>query len=413
MKLKSVSTGFTLVEVLITISLVTIILLGFSQVLDTYLKSQRDLDYSERKQEIIISIINLLNNDVAWQKTIDQVANTNLNCLKDPGKFPGVVNAGACTMADGGKFSLLDETGAVFIDYPTATSGLSLQSWSCNTFSLAGNDACPLRVELSWRPVCITCKNNQVEVTIDLREAPLNRKTIQASMISRKIVRYALPYDPDVILWMKLDGNPGDSVSVGDQLNDASGLKNNGFLAGGAGAPLPSYTAGKIGQALRFENDKSVTIADSTSLRPAGPITVSAWVNAYAAPTTFNGIVSKRISGTGHSYILRAQAAGFSFCVAENSGSRCVSTAAALATGTWYYVVGTWDMSNIKLYINGALAAGPLAYTGPNYWSNEPVFIGAENQSGTLSYFPGMIDQVKIWKRALKVTEVVSQYNNL
>ena len=69
-------------------------------------------------------------------------------------------------------------------------------------------------------------------------------------------------------------------------------------------------------------------------------------------------------------------------------------------------------MANIKLFVNGALAAGPLAYVGPNYWTNEDLLIGAENQSGTLSFFPGIIDQVKIWKRALKPTEILSQYNN-
>ncbi len=406
------SKGFTLVEVLVSLGLITIFLFGFSQVLEGYLKSQRNLDYSERKQEIIISAINLINNDIAWQKTIDHAANTQLDCLKDPGKFPSVPTAGACAMTDGGKFSLLDEAGNTFIDFPTATAGMNL-STTCNTFSLAGNDACPLRVELSWRPLCITCVNNQVEITIELRESPLNRKTIQAPLITRKVVRYAEPFDRDLVLFLKLNGTLGSSVAIGAALQDNSGLKNNGVLTGTAGAPFPSYVAGRIGQGLRFENGKYISILDSTSLRPGGPITVAAWVNADVALTTFNGIISKRNSGTNSSYNLRADATGFSFCVAENSGSRCVSAPLAIAPGTWYYVVGTWDLSSMNLYINGAIAAGPLAYTGSNYWSNEPVLIGAENQGGTLSFFPGIIDQVKIWKRSLKANEVLSQFNNL
>lgn len=413
MNSKLATKGFTLVEVLVSIFLVTLFILGFSQVLGIYLKSQKDLDYSERKQEIIISVINLINNDVAWQKTIDQAANTSLDCLKDPGKFPGVANAGACTLADGGKFSLLDDSGNIFIDYPTASSGMSLSSWSCNTFSLSGDDTCPMRVELSWRPLCVTCANNQIEITIELRDSPLNRKSIQAALTSRKVIRYAQPYDPDIILSLKMDGVLGSSVLVGAPVKDFSGFKNNGVLSGSASAPLVSYAAGKIGQGMQFQTDKYVLIADAESVRPAGPITVTAWVNVGAALTTYNGIVSKRISGGGHSYVLRAASTGFSFCVAENSGSRCVNSGAAITTGTWYYLAGTWDMANIKLFVNGALAAGPLAYVGPNYWTNEDLLIGAENQSGTLSFFPGIIDQVKIWKRALKPTEILSQYNNL
>lgn len=402
--------GFTLVEILLTVFVVSLFILGFSQVLGVYLNSQRDLDFSGRKQEMIISIVNLINSDVAWQKTIDHAANTTMDCLKDPGKFPAVASAGACTSGDGGKFSLLDESGAVFIDFATATAGFNLNGF-CNSFSSSGNDACPLRAELSWRPLCTTCINNQVEVTIELTDAPLNRKTIQAPLTSRKIVRYAQPHDPNLVLFMKLDGSVGSSIPIGTSFTDMSGQKNNGVLTGGAGVPLPSYVAGKIGQGVRFENDKYLAILDSSSLRVAGPITVAAWVNVYAALTTFNGIVSKRNSGTDSSYNLKADATGFSFCVGENGGSRCVTSATPLVTGNWYHVVGTWDMANINLYVNGSLAAGPLAYTGPNYWSAEPVLIGAENR-GALFYFPGIIDQVKIWKRSLKATEVMSQFNN-
>lgn len=421
--------GFSLIDIVISMGLVMVVFAGFAQVLQLYVLNQKDLDFADRKQDILVTTINLINNDYAWQKTVDFLGNTSMDCLKDKGKFPAISNAGNCLATDGGKFSLLDEAGNVYLDNAVATSGFSLSSGPCNSYVATGDDFCSLRAEVSWRPLCVTCNNNQVEITIELKDTPLYRKNIQGPLISRKIVRYAGYYDPDLVLFLKLDGPVTSTAPLGTVISDISGFKNHGTVAEwAAGGIPPTYFAGKTGQGLSFDTTpdtwKWISIPDSPSLRPT-TITVAAWVNwTGALPIGFAGIVDKVNQTQSDSYLLSIRSyAGvqvFNFCVAEAPASplRCIGSDVSPAKNTWYHVVGTWDGATIKMYVNGVLQSSTINYSGPNYWSTEPVLIGAENQTGWgepnpyRPAFPGIIDQVKIWRRALRPAEILKEYNN-
>ena len=407
------TSGFTLIQVLINAAIMIVIFWGFSQAIEIYTKQQQTISYSDRKQEILVTIVNLLNNDTAWQKTTDYLANTTMDCLKDKAKFPSISNAGKCLITDGGKFSLLNDKGEIYLDNTVLTSGFSLNAGPCSLYSSSGNDTCPLRAEVTWRPLCVTSANNQVEITIELKDTPLNRKTIQAPSISRKLIRYSPPRDPDLVLFLKLDGTTGASAPVNTLVTDYSIYKNKATISEWSAGTAPSFDVGKVGQGLRLENTKYISVADSAALRPSTLITVSAWVNLYA-PTASAGIIDKRIAGIMDSYLLRAKGNGFEFCLAEKPLARCVlGDIGSVSLLTWYHVAGVWDGSEMRVYINGALIGTPLAYTGQNFWSTDPLIIGTENEAGNLNNsFPGIIDQVKIWKRALSPSEIANEYNN-
>jgi len=83
----------------------------------------------------------------------------------------------------------------------------------------------------------------------------------------------------------------------------------------------------------------------------------------------------------------------------------------ALATNTWYHVVLTYDSVNgLKLYLNGvqdgsAAGNGVLIATGTTTWIT--------NDSGTAGRFlAGSMDDVRIYRRALTVSEVVALYRD-
>ena len=206
--------GYSLLEVVITSGLLVIVFSGFSKILEMSVRNQQNLAFADRKQDILVSTVNLLNNDIAWQKTIDRAANSKLDCLKDKAKFPGIPNAGNCLMADGGQFTLVTIDDEIYLDNVDPAAGFSLYSGACNTHSLTGDDSCPLRGEVSWRPLCVSCINPQIEITINIIDRPLNQKRVQAQTITHKIVRYAQPHDPDLILYLKLDGTIGNQYRL-------------------------------------------------------------------------------------------------------------------------------------------------------------------------------------------------------
>lgn len=84
-----------------------------------------------------------------------------------------------------------------------------------------------------------------------------------------------------------------------------------------------------------------------------------------------------------------------------------------IAANTWYHVAGTFDGSNnLKtLYLNGAQVGQKTAaaLVRNTQW---PLRIGAgATESAGSFWFPGDIDEVAIFNRALSATEVQAQYN--
>ncbi|MEV6534186.1 LamG-like jellyroll fold domain-containing protein [Streptomyces sp. NPDC051639] len=80
-------------------------------------------------------------------------------------------------------------------------------------------------------------------------------------------------------------------------------------------------------------------------------------------------------------------------------------------SGEWVHLVGTYSIGadQLSLYVNGALA-GTAAYSTP--WdARRGLQIGAANLRGTVTnYFPGAIDDVRVFEKPLSATEVSDLY---
>jgi hypothetical protein len=87
-------------------------------------------------------------------------------------------------------------------------------------------------------------------------------------------------------------------------------------------------------------------------------------------------------------------------------------------TEVWYHLAGTYDGKRVRFYVNGKLDGEQLAET-PGLrirdLPNARMVIGRAAPSPKYdhwqdTYFPGLVDEVKIWKRALSQEEVRSLY---
>ncbi len=80
-----------------------------------------------------------------------------------------------------------------------------------------------------------------------------------------------------------------------------------------------------------------------------------------------------------------------------------------IAPGQWYHLVGTYDGSNVKLYVNGVLVgqsedvSGSINITGNLKFGYFNEFL--------LRSFAGYLDEVKIYDYALNSSEVLNRYN--
>jgi hypothetical protein len=82
----------------------------------------------------------------------------------------------------------------------------------------------------------------------------------------------------------------------------------------------------------------------------------------------------------------------------------------------WNYIVGTYDMVNVNLYINGILVQSvPFTATPPSTAFAWTLGRGASEFSGGIgqSYYKGSIAQAMLYNRALTSQEVLQNYNAL
>ena len=82
----------------------------------------------------------------------------------------------------------------------------------------------------------------------------------------------------------------------------------------------------------------------------------------------------------------------------------------ALVADTWYNIINTWDEVDMSLYINGSQVTTALSTTGTlQDPTSGTFFIGAN--SGTVNYFNGNIEDVRIYDYVLSQGAVANIYN--
>ena len=158
-----------------------------------------------------------------------------------------------------------------------------------------------------------------------------------------------------------------------------------------------------MGKALYFDGiDDNIVVPDSNTLNLSNSFTLSAWVNPSSTFTDWISIVAKN-----YRYYLYASVLGF--CGTGNpvggfnEGQDTVACGPSpLPINTWTHLTVTYDGSALTLYQNGnAVAVYTVSATlSPTTGSLQ---IGA-SQYG--EYFQGLIDEVRIYNRALSGTEI-------
>ena len=203
----------------------------------------------------------------------------------------------------------------------------------------------------------------------------------------------------------------------GQAIKDRSGKGNDGFLGSTSTADAndPSSISGvRVGKALRFGGDDFVTIPDSASLHPQ-KLTLSLWFRGSLLPGPFKYLFSRGGDACiSSSYAMWTDFnGGLSFYVWD--GTQQLFSGRAQATvwdGAWHHAAGTWDGSNVRLFIDGTEVSGgatnvpaTIDYTGPT----GPAIIGGYRGSCDL-LLTGDIDHVAIYSAALPVADIWAKH---
>ncbi len=201
-----------------------------------------------------------------------------------------------------------------------------------------------------------------------------------------------------------------------DLLQDLSGHGNDGELHGTASV------AGFAGDARSFNGISDYVQAQDTSpLDPASDVTITAWLDLTTNPdcdanNNWRVILTKMTPAGGDwgSYnILLEETRGLSWSVVVGGvWQRLFSTGGVVPIGQWVHVAVVRSSAGFMgIYINGVLGPSQTSATGPIASQAGPLRIGAgtnliscPNGDGA---FPGVIDEVKFFNRALSSLEIL------
>jgi hypothetical protein len=190
----------------------------------------------------------------------------------------------------------------------------------------------------------------------------------------------------------------------GSTLTDNSGHCNNGAINGA------SWNAGgKNSGALSFNGtSNSVSIPDSSSLRLTNGMTLEAWVKPSIVDNTWRTILFKvQSQAQAQSYDLISGSDHPGPGVQINTTGEHTTYGTQLSANTWSHVAGTYDGTTLQFYVNGTSVASSAA-SGNMGEDGGALLIG---NSFWNEYFSGLIDDVRIYNKALTAAQITSDMN--
>ncbi|GAA4612900.1 discoidin domain-containing protein [Actinoallomurus liliacearum] len=173
----------------------------------------------------------------------------------------------------------------------------------------------------------------------------------------------------------------------------------------------PAWVPGISGTALQFDGSGQYAQTSGPVLDTTGSFSVSAWVRldrtgSFATAVSQDGAVS---SG----FYLQYSAADNRLAFSTSEG-RALSDQPPV-TGRWCQVVGVHDADagTYTLYVDGV--AQSTVWSQPTGDAGDgPLAIGRAFSGGRNSdFWPGSVDQVQVWNRALTAADVAKHYRPL
>lgn len=212
-----------------------------------------------------------------------------------------------------------------------------------------------------------------------------------------------------LISWWKFDETSGSLASDSSNDNNNLGTINN-ISAANIGV------SGKLNQALDLDgSDDYVSITSDASLDVGNVVSVLAWVylrDVTDRPTIFS-TRRNNLAGSWQFELGNGNGGSARVCLSSPGQWNAETNNDVVAEDGWYHVAFTKSGTSVgdtKIYVNGA--SETLITDNPQTWvdNGSEKLIGAGASLGAVYFIDGIIDDVRIYNRALTSDEVQSVY---
>ncbi|MEN6306278.1 MAG: LamG-like jellyroll fold domain-containing protein, partial [Anaerohalosphaeraceae bacterium] len=212
--------------------------------------------------------------------------------------------------------------------------------------------------------------------------------------------------------WLQPGRSPGEVArwSLDHSLNDSFG----GYPGSAVGAPvLVDSSQAKVGNgAVKLDGvDDFIEIAEFTGITGTISRTCTAWIKANSTGKE-QAILSWGNAASGQKWLFRTQTDGK---LAVGVWGGYVYGHVSVADGQWHHVAavladdGSPSVNEIKLYVDGIVQTGTYNTTQAiDTVASQNVLIGSVyNGTAQVSFFSGLIDEVRIYNQALTQEEIL------
>jgi len=185
-------------------------------------------------------------------------------------------------------------------------------------------------------------------------------------------------------------------------VNDSSGYDNHGTIYG-----APCFVTGQIDDALDFDGDGDYVSFSSISALQSDNVTICAWIYAHdLMGAGGNKPILYQCNSSDDGYDLYAWEGRPSLWM--GGGYIEAISPEIIDENRWYHIAGTYDGFNLKIYVNAVLknTISSVGLSGVN----QPAYIGYD--AVWLDFFDGIIDDVRIYNRALDANEIDQIYQD-
>jgi hypothetical protein len=224
---------------------------------------------------------------------------------------------------------------------------------------------------------------------------------------------------PSTGLQRRAGGNPGpdglvlhlsfDTPPQDGSVRDASGAGNHGRITGARWV-----AAGKQGGACQFSitNLTDCIVIPASDTLDVGRFTVAAWIKTRDSDGFWNLILDKDwrkgfnffVGGDWQENKTWRGRLGLNVC------GKCTCSDDSVADDQWHHVAGTFDGKTQKLYVDGVEQRDKNdQHTGPIPKNNWDLCVGnsvVDYGTGEFLAFDGLIDDVRVYNRALSAEEI-------
>ncbi len=200
--------------------------------------------------------------------------------------------------------------------------------------------------------------------------------------------------DPSLVGWWRLDEGSGTIA------HDSSGNGNDGTFNGD-----PQWVEGHLGGALEFDGAGDYLDCGSDPSLDLTKWTIAFWLNLNENKN-YNGYIIKGVDIAENYEVLTYGAGNFHFPIVNTDGARVyVNTATGVTVvGEWAHFAYSYDSAEgRRLYKDGSLIFEDTESSTPQT-TTAPLFIG--NESGTSRSVNGIMDDIRIYNRALTEAEI-------